>query len=204
MEKHSASLPAATIAADLGLFIHLGNWRPTELERLKNGAGRWMRRIDAAVEDWRNDIAVSGASIVIVVLLFRCRGLSRFSGRGFDASDPVEPTGGTGLRIAPPIVVELGEVGSSQIEKLLRGCGKVLEETREALRLVQLKAADEGTDKIFVPIVATCVALQHRLKKDHKLGEGSASGVAARRLAIRYFRASRTRTEGNRKRITIV
>jgi hypothetical protein len=50
MEKRDISLPTATIAADRGLFIHLGGWRPTEFERLKNGAGRWMRRIEAASE----------------------------------------------------------------------------------------------------------------------------------------------------------
>jgi hypothetical protein len=204
MEKRRPSLPAAAIAANLGLYIHLGGWRPTELERLKNGAGRWMRRIDAAMEDWRDDLAAIGASVVPVVLLYRCRGLDRISSTGFDASEPIGPKASMGLRIAPPIVIELGEVASAQIEKLLRGSGKALEETREAMRLVQLKAADEGAGKIFVPIVATCVAPQHSLSKDHTRGEDGASGVAARRLTIRYFRASHAKVEGNRKGITIV
>ena len=77
MEKRDTSLPAATIAADLGLFIHLGGWRPAELERLKKGAGRWMRRIDAAMENWCEDLGVSDARIVAVVLLYRCPGQDR-------------------------------------------------------------------------------------------------------------------------------
>ncbi len=207
MEKRSASPPAATIAANLGLFIHLGSWRPMELERLKNGAGRWMRRIDAAMEDWRNDPAASASSIVPIVLLYRCRGLRRFSDGSDSASDypePIESTKGMGLRTAAPIVIELGEIANAQIEKLLSGSGKVLEDVREALRLVELKAAGEGTDTIFVPVVATCIAPQHALEKGPKTGDDGACGVAARRVAIRYFRASRAKAEGNRKRITIV
>lgn len=207
MEKRSASPPAATIAANLGLFIHLGGWRPMELERLKNGAGRWMRRIDAAMEDWRNDPAASGASIVPIVLLYRCRGLRRFgdgSDSAFDSPETIESTKGMGLRTAAPIVIELGEIAGAQIEKLLRGSGKVLEEAREALRLVQLKAAADGTDTVFVPVVATCIAPQHALEEEPKTGDDGACGVAARRLTIRYFRASRAKADGSRKRITIV
>lgn len=203
MEKRVTSLPAATIAADLGLFIHLGGWRPAELERLKKGVGRWMRRIDAAIENWREDLGVSDARIVGVVLLYqyRGRGFSRFGACG-----PVESEGGWTSRIALPIVVELGEVGNSQIEDLLRSCGKVVEETREAMRVVQMKAADEGTARFFVPVVATYVAPQHprRLKKDRRLGEDSESGDAARMLRIRYFYASPARTGANRNGITIV
>ena len=204
MEKRGTSLPAATIAADVGLFIHLGGWRPAELERLKTGDGRWMRRIDAAMENWRDDIVVNDASLVVVVLLYRCRG--RGLG-GFDASEPVESEGGWRSRNAAPIVVELGEIGGSQIEDLLCGCGKALEETREAMRLVQLKAADEGAPRFFVPVVATYDAPQHprRWKKGRKLGEDGASGDAARGvLPIRYFYASPVRRGANRNRITIV
>ena len=207
MEKRSALPPEATIAANLGLFIHLGAWRPMELERLKNGAGRWMRRIDAAMEDWRNDSAASGASIVPIVLLYRCRGLRRFGDGSDSASDSpetIESTKGMGLRTAAPIVIELGEIAGAQIEKLLRGSGKVLEEAREALRLVQLKAAGDGTDTVFVPVVATCIAPQHALEEGPKTGDDEAGGVAARRLTIRYFRASRAKADGSRKRITIV
>lgn len=203
MEKRGTSLPVAPIAADRGLFIHLEGWRPTELERLRNGAGPWMRRIEAAIENWREDRGMDSASIVAVVLLYRrCRqGCIRF-----DGPESIEPNGGMRLRSAAPIVVYLGDIESSQVEELLRGCGKVLEETRETMRLVQLKVGDEGTARIFVPIVATYAAPQHppRLKKDRQFGEADASGDAARPLAIRYFRASRARLVGNRSRITIV
>lgn len=201
MEKRDTSLPEATIAADVGLFIHLGGWRPAELERLKTGDGRWMRRIDAAIENWREDIGVSDARLVVVVLLYRCRGRGL---RGLDASEPVKSEGGWRSRNAAPIVVELGEIGSSQIEDLLCGCGKVLEETREAMRLVQSKAADEGAIRFFVPVVATYDAPQHRprWKKDRKLGEDGASGDAARKaLPIRYFYASPVRTGTSTRRL---
>jgi hypothetical protein len=205
MEKRDTSLPAATIAADLGLFIHLGGWRPAELERLKKGAGRWMRRIDAAMESWREDLAVSDAPIVAVVLLYRCTGKDRIP---FDGPEPIEPDEGMRSHISAPIVVELGEVGSSQIEDLLRGCGKMLEETREAMRLVQSKAADKATARFFVPVVATCVAPQHprRWKKDcGKRGNDGSTENAARRVhPIRYLYASPARTGTNRNRITIV
>jgi hypothetical protein len=203
MEKHSTSLPAATVAADCGLFLHLGGWRPTELEQLKNGTGRWMRRIEAAIENSREDLAVGAANIVAVVLLYRHRG--RGCSR-HDAPKSIGSRGGMRVRIAPPIVVELGEIEGSEVEELLSGFGKTLEETREVMRLVRLNAAGEGTARIFVPIVASYVAPQHplRLKKNSELGEGDASGGAERTLAIRYFRASRARIGGNCNRITIV
>lgn len=202
MEQRDTSLPEATIAADVGLFIHLGGWRPAELERLKTGDGRWMRRIDAAMENWREDIGVNDARLVVVVLLYRCRG------RGdFDASEPAESKVGWRSRNAPPIVVELGDIGRSQIEDLLCGCGEVMEETREAMRRVQSKAADEATARFFVPVVAAYDAPQHppRRKKFRKLGEDCASRDAARKpFPIRYLYASPERTRARRNRITIV
>jgi hypothetical protein len=186
MEKRETSLPDATIAADVGLFIHLGGWRPAELERLKTGDGRWMRRIDAAIDNWREDIGVCGARLVVVVLLYRCRGRG-----GLDASEPAESKGdGWSSLNATPIVVELGDIGRSQIEDLLGGCGEVIEETREAMRLVQSKAAGEATARFFVPVVATYDAPQHppRRKKFRNLGEDGASRGGARKARpIRYL-----------------
>ncbi len=203
MGKRVTSLPAATIAADCGLFIHFGRWRPAELERLKKGAGRWMRRIEAAMEHWREQLGAGAVNIVAVVLLYRRRerGFARF-----DVPETIESERGATLRIGAPIVVELGEIGGAQVEALLRGCGKALDETREAMRLVHLRVADGAPARIFVPIVATYVApwRPRRLRKDRELGEGAAIREGQRVLAIRYFRASRAKLGRNRARITIV
>jgi hypothetical protein len=205
MKKRDPYLSMATIAADAGLFVHLGDWRLAELELLKKGAGCWMRRIDAAMENWREDIGAGNAQLVIVVLLFRCcgRGLS-----GCDASEPVGPEDSGRSRKAAPIVVELGQVVSSQIEDLLLGRGKILEETRETMRLVQLKAADKRTTRFFLPVVATYDALQRprRWKKaGSQRGRDCETEDGLKTMAsIRYVYASPKGNRANQRRITIV
>lgn len=202
MEKRRQSLPAATIAADRGLFIHLGEWRPTELDLLKNGSGRWMRRIVAATENWRGEIEVGAANIVAVVLLYRCRERGAIR---FDDREPIKSEAGMRLPIPAPIVVELGDIEDAQVEELFRGGGKVLDETREVMRLVQQRVGDGGTARKFVPIVATYIASRNprQLEEKRGLDEGDASVDAEGTLAIRYFRASRVRRGQDRNRITI-
>ena len=56
MEKSDRPQSLATIATDVGLFVHLGNRRPNEIERLKEGAGGSMRQIEAAIDRWREQL----------------------------------------------------------------------------------------------------------------------------------------------------
>jgi len=63
--------------------------------------------------------------------------------------------------IARPIVIELGEAGDAQLNELLRGSGKLLEEIQEAMRLVRRGTAHEGRARTLLPIVAVYTSTEY-------------------------------------------
>jgi hypothetical protein len=56
------------------------------------------------------------------------------------------------MEIGSPIVIDLGKVRNADFNELFTGKGKLLEEVHEVIRL--LKAAEESSNRILVPIVA--------------------------------------------------
>jgi hypothetical protein len=104
------------------------------------------------------------------------------------------------LTIAAPNVIDLGEIRHSHVEELLRGGGKVLEETQEAMRLVQLRVAQKNGVRLLVPIVAVYAEPRHsaRCREGRELCVSAISGEGAKSLAIRYFRGSAARPKRNR------
>jgi hypothetical protein len=198
MEKSDRPQSLATIATDVGLFVHLGNRRPNEIERLKEGAGGSMRQIEAAIDHWHEQLGIdAAASILAVVLLYRhCEpGCIRY-----DVPAACESRRDLRMTIAAPIVIDLGEIRHSHVEELLRGGGKVLEETQEAMRLVQLRVAQKNGVRLLVPIVAVYAEPRHsaRCREGRELCVSAISGEGAKSLAIRYFRGSAARPKRNR------
>ena len=55
--------------------------------------------------------------------------------------------------VAPPIVVELGEISHGEVRKLREGQGQVAEDVEEAMRLLRQKAGPDRASRVFVPIV---------------------------------------------------
>ena len=53
--------------------------------------------------------------------------------------------------IAPPIVVDLGEIAHADIERLRGGSGQIAEDVQEVMRLLNVRA--EGSDRVFLPLV---------------------------------------------------
>ena len=190
MENSDRSQSLATIATDVGMFVHLENGRPNEIECLKEGAGGSMRQIEAAIDRWREQLGIdAAASIVAVVLLYRhCEpGCIRY-----DVPAARESRRDLRITIAAPIVIDMGEIRHSHVEELLRGGGKVLEETQEVMRLVQLRVAQKNGVRLLVPIVAVYAEPRHsaRCEQVRELCVSDKSRKGAKSLAIRYFRGS--------------
>jgi hypothetical protein len=55
--------------------------------------------------------------------------------------------------IAPPIVIELGKLRSADIEKPQEGDGRVAEDIKETMRLINLRVGPNRTNRVFVPVV---------------------------------------------------
>jgi hypothetical protein len=75
-DRKEADLPAAAGSppAVEGLFIDLGAQGPDDVALLKDGTGAMAAEIHAALDRWRDSLAVDTASdIVPVVLLYRKR-----------------------------------------------------------------------------------------------------------------------------------
>jgi hypothetical protein len=63
--------------------------------------------------------------------------------------------------IAPPIVIELGEIGDAQLNELLGGSGKLFEEVQEVMRLVRRGTAHEHRARTLLPIVAVYTSSEY-------------------------------------------
>jgi hypothetical protein len=75
------------------------------------------------------------------------------------------------MTIFPPLVIKLGEARDTQLMELYGESGQLLEEVREVLRLVHLKAPEETADKVCIPIVATYRLGEPRTKDNKTISE---------------------------------
>lgn len=157
-----------------------------------------MRQIEAAIDHWHEQLGIdAAASILAVVLLYRhCEpGCIRY-----DVPAAGESRRDLRTTIAAPIVIDLGEIRHSHVEELLRGGGKVLEETQEAMRLVQLRVAQKNGVRLLVPIVAVYAEPRHstRCREVREPCVSAIRGEEAKSHSIRYFRGSAARPKRNR------
>jgi hypothetical protein len=58
------------------------------------------------------------------------------------------------MKIASPIVIDLGRARAKDVGDLLQGAGNLLEELEEVMRLVQLNANWNNGETRLVPVVA--------------------------------------------------
>jgi hypothetical protein len=75
-DRKEVEVPAATGSrpAVEGLFIDLGEQGPEDIVLLKGGTGTMFAEIHAAIDRWRESLAIGTAGdIVPVVLLYRKR-----------------------------------------------------------------------------------------------------------------------------------
>jgi hypothetical protein len=92
MQRDEPAGQAGTTAAepfDMGLFLELGRRQRKQITQLKEGTGPLTRRVQAAVDRWREQLNVdASAEVVPVVLLYRRRRPSYMT-----ISLPAEPEG---------------------------------------------------------------------------------------------------------------
>ncbi len=57
-------------------------------------------------------------------------------------------------KVAAPIVVDLGRTDAAKIRQFGDGAGQLVDDVEEVMRLVRLDAGPQGTNRVFVPVVA--------------------------------------------------
>jgi hypothetical protein len=68
--QSSSATPARL--GDVGLFVELGGQGPTEIERLRQGAGALTQQIQTAIDHWREELRIDlDTEVVPVVMLYR-------------------------------------------------------------------------------------------------------------------------------------
>jgi hypothetical protein len=58
------------------------------------------------------------------------------------------------MKVAPPIVVDLGRARPAKIRQFGTGAGQLADDVEEVMRLVRLDLGPADANRVFVPVVA--------------------------------------------------